>query len=262
MTKLFFLSFIIACLPVLSAHAQVDRGLVLQPRELAMGGTGVALADDEFALFNNPAGLAGQDTRRFKLVGLSVEGSADAYSALSTSYSTFKNNFQISDLDKLMGKNINLRADMVPILQLPHFAITYLYDVQGSLLENNLANPNFQVGDMITHGVQAAYGWNLLDGGKKATEELRLGFAGKVLWRKGGFYDVSTSGFLEAASNGKQYIDNLTGTYGMGFGGDAGLQYVNKLDKNNKLFFGASVTDIGNTKFSSPQAAPIPMNMI
>ena len=241
------------------ARAQITNSLVMQPRSMAMGGTGVALADDEYALFNNPAGLAGQDTRRFKLIGVGLGASLDTYTELSTSLNTFKN-FNISDLNQLMGKNIALRADMVPIVQLPHFAITYLYDAQFGLTENNLANPTFQVGDMITHGVQAGFGWNLMQG-KKSTDELRVGVTGKVLWRKGGFYDVSTSGFLQATSNGSQYLNSLLGNYGMGIVADLGAQYVKHLDKDTSLFSGASVTDVGGTKFSDPHALSIPMNI-
>ena len=259
MRSVLFLIALLAILPLYSANAQVTQGLVREPRSMAMGGTGVALADDEYALFNNPAGLADQNTRRFKLIGLSLEGSADAYSAISTSFTAFKN-FDLATLNTLMGKNIALRADMVPILQLPHFAITYLYDIQGSLLEQNQANPNFLLGDQITHGVQAAYGWSLQQG-KHATDEYNFGLTGKVLWRKGGVYDVSTAGFLQASTQGAQYVNNLIGNYGMGFGGDAGFQYVNHIDKNTKLFFGTSITDIGDTKFSDPHAASIPMNV-
>jgi hypothetical protein len=242
------------------AKAQVTNSIVREPRSMAMGGTGVALADDEYALFHNPAGLAGQETRRFRILGLTLEASVDTYSVVSTSLSAFSN-FSISSLNQLMGKDINLRAGLVPMIQLPHFAITYFVDVQGSLNEFNLANPTFTLGDMITHGVQAGMGWNLLKGGKKSTEELRVGIAGKMLFRKGGFYDIGTAGFLQATSNGKQYINNLLGSYGTGFGVDLGLQYVNKVGRDTNLFAGYSMTDVGGTKFSDPHASPIPMNI-
>ena len=154
-----FLLGIAFLFPMLEARAQVTDGLVREPRSMAMGGSGVALADDEYALFHNPAGLAGQETRRFKLLGLNLEASVDTYETISTSLSTFTN-FSISSLNQLMGKNIALRADMIPMIELPHFALTYLVDVQGSLNEFNLANPTFTIGDMVTHGVQAGLGWN------------------------------------------------------------------------------------------------------
>ena len=257
--KIAFVFLLVVFTHVEMARAQVTNTLVRESRSMAMGGTGVALADDEFALFHNVAGLGGQDARRFKLVGLTLEGSQDAYTTLSTSLSTFKN-FQISTLNKLMGKNIDLRASMVPIIQLPNFAISYLYDVQGTLNEFNLANPTFTVGDMITHGVQAGMAWDLLPG-KKRNEDIRVGIAAKVLWRKGGFYDISTAGFLQATGNGKAYLDSLLGNYGIGFGADVGFQYVNHIDKTTKLYFGSSITDIAKTRFSDPHALAIPMNM-
>jgi hypothetical protein len=236
-------------IPCFASQAQVTNGLVREPRAMAMGGAGVALA----------AGLAGSETRRFRLIGLSLEASADTYSTFKTSLDTFKN-FKIASLNELMGKNIALRASMVPMIQLPHFALTYLVDFQGSINEFNRANPTFTVGDMTTHGVQAGLGWNLAHG-RHSTEEMRVGIAGKVLWRKGGAYDVSTAGFLQAASDGKKYLDNLIGDYGMGFGADVGFQYIKHVDEDTKVYFGSSITDIAGTKFSDPHAAEIPMNM-
>ena len=247
-------------IPFFGAEAQITNTVVREPRSMAMGGTGVALADDDYALFHNPAGLAGQDTRRFKLLDLNLEASLDTYTTFSTAMDVFKS-FKISSLNQLMGKNIAFRTAVIPMIQLPHFAITYFADIQLALNEFNLANPTFRLGDMITHGVQAGLGWNLLHGGKKSTEDLRVGVAGKVLWRKGGYYDISTAGFLQAASGGKQCINNLIGAYGIGYGADLGMQYVDRVNKDSKVFFGTSVTDIANTKFSDSHAAEIPMNI-
>ena len=251
----FFLFYLFA---ISAASAQGLSTLVREPRSMAMGGSGVALADDEFALFHNPAGLAGIETRRFKIVGFSFEASLGTYEAVGTSIDVFKN-FKIGSLNSLMGKDIALRADLIPIIQLPHFAITYFVDAQGGIDEYNQANPQFRIGEMITHGVQAGMGFNLLKE-RKASEDLRVGAAVKMLWRKGGYSDIYTAGFLQASKNGKQFLKDLVGEYGLGYGADLGIQYVKHAGKATKLYFGSSITDIGGTHFSDPRAMAMPMN--
>jgi hypothetical protein len=240
------------------AQAAPMQEIIRQPRMMAMGGAGVGLADDEFALFQNPAGLAGDDGRRFKLLGLGVEASWDGIEYFGTSMDAFKN-FKIADLNKLMGKDIAIRAGETPIVRLPGFAIAYVVDFQGSLNQFNQANPYFDLGYMTTHGIQAGFGWALKNG-RHAHDEIRYGVAGKVLWRKGGFYNVSTAGFLQATNQGKQYVENLVGGFGMGFGADVGFQYLNHLDKQTTVSFGASITDVGGTHFSDPAASTLPMS--
>ena len=242
-----------------TAIAEPLRTLIRQPRTMAMGGAGVGLADDEYALFQNPAGLAGSDHRRFKLLGLGVEASWDTYEVFGTSIDALRN-FTTDDLNMLMGKNIAMRAGATPMIQLPGFELAYVVDAQGSIEQFNQANPYFDLTDMITHGLQAGFGWSLQHG-RHPHDEWRIGVAGKVLWRRGGHYQVSTTGFLNATNDSKAYIDNLVGGYGVGFGADAGIQYVNHLDRKTSVSFGASVTDIADTKFSDSHAARIPMNV-
>lgn len=232
--------------------------LVKMPRQTGMGGAGVGLADDEYALFLNPAGLAGQDTRRLKLLGLALEAPLSTYTTLSSSLSGVSN-FSASTLNQFIGKEIFIRSSMVPMVTLPHFAISYLLDVQGALTGYNLANPSFQIGNMVTHGVQAGMGWSLKSG-RRAVDEWRVGLAAKMLWRRGGYFDINTAGFLQVSNGGLSYINQQVGSYGVGYGADVGLQYVRHIDRDTEFSAGASVTDVGGVRFSSPQAQTIVMN--
>jgi hypothetical protein len=243
----------------LPAQATQDLTLIRMARTTAMGGAGVGLADDENALFNNPAGLAGQEERRFRLIGIGLEASLDTYSTFGTSLSAI-GNFSTATLNKLMGKDIYFRGGQTAMILLPHFSLAYLADVQGSINEYNVANPTFDFGYMITHGVQAGTAWKFTSG-RRPTSEFRLGVAAKILWRRGGVYNIQTAGFLQATSQGKAYIDNLVGGYGMGFGADVGIQEIQRLDPKTQLSFGASITDIGDTRFSGGKAMAQPMNI-
>jgi hypothetical protein len=241
-----------------TANAALYQQIVRQPRMMAMGGAGVALADDEYALFQNPAGLAGSKERRFKILGLGAEISMDALQTFGSTFSAL-GKFKTSDLNTLMGKDIAVRLGVVPMIKLNGFAISYIADFQGSINQFNQANPYFDVGFMTTHGVQAGIGMTLPQS-RNARSETRVGAAAKMLWRKGGFYSVSTAGFLQATNQGKAYIDNLIGGFGVGLGLDLGVQQIEHIDKTTQVSFGASITDVGDTKFSDPHASPIAMS--
>ncbi len=252
-----FLSLVLACL--ISFDATALETLVRQPRQMAMGGIGVGLADDEYALFNNPAGLAGQKARKFRPVNVALEGSLDIYGSLSAVTEALSN-FSLGTLNELMGKDIYLRASTAPLITLPNFAIAFIGDAQGSLLIRNQANPTYRIGNMLTYGFQAGMGWSFKSG-RRPVDEWRFGLAAKMLWRKGGVYDLGTPEFLRLANDAKGYIAELVGDYGMGFGADVGVQYVRHLDsKGSDLFFGASLADIGGTRFDVPTARPVQMN--
>ena len=254
-----FLSFFSILL--FSSHSfAIDQTneLVRQPRTMAMGGAGVGLADDEFSLFQNAAGLAGYEERGFRPLGVSVEGSLDTYTNLNQ-IMNLSSNFSMNTLNLFMNKDIYLRASQVPMILLPHFALAYIVDSQTVLNQYNLVNPNFNIGFMITHGLQVGTAWSFKQG-RHPTEEFRVGVAAKLLFRKGGYYDIGTAGLLQATGGGATYIDNLIGGYGTALGGDLGIQYIKKINNYDSISFGSSLTDLGNTKFSDTHAMTIPMN--
>jgi hypothetical protein len=234
------------------------QSLVRQPRTMAMGGAGVGLADDEYSLFHNPAGLAGLEERGFRPLGLGIEGSWDTYTNLGD-IMALTSNFSIASLNVFMGKDIAFRASEVPMILLPHFALAYIVDMQFALNQYNLVNPNFNLGDMTTQGVQAGTAWSFTQG-RHPTDEFRVGIAVKLLLRKGGYYDLGTAGLLQASGGGTKYLNSIVGTYGTGFGGDVGVQYLKKLSPTNTISIGSSLTDVANTKFSVSNAMTIPMN--
>lgn len=255
-----FLAFTLAlAITPRDARALQDLTLVRMARTTAMGGVGVGLADDENTLFNNAAGLAGQDERRFRIASVGLEASLDTYQTFGTSIDAVSN-FSVSTLNQLMGKDISFRGGQTAMVMLPKFSLAYLVDAQGSINQYNSANPTFDFGYMITHGVQAGTAWKFASG-RRPTSETRVGIAAKILWRRGGYYNLQTAGFLQATGQGKAYVDNLVGGYGLGFGADLGVQQVHRLDPKTQLSLGASVTDIGDTRFSGGKAMAQPMNI-
>lgn len=231
--------------------------LIRQGRTMAMGGAGVGLADDEYALFQNVAGLAGSEVRSFRPVVANMEGTWDTYTNLGDILALSRN-FSVASLNVFMGKDIGFRASEVPMILLPHFAIAYIVDTQIALNQYNRVNPNFNLGMMITHGVQAGTAWSFKQG-RRPTEELRVGVAAKFLFRKGGYYEIGTAGLLAATSDGPAYLNSIIGNFGVGIGGDLGVQYIKKLGPTVSVSAGTSLTDVGDTKFSESRAMKIPM---
>ena len=103
-------------------------------------------------------------------------------------------------------------------------------------------------------------GWRFASG-RRPTSEFRLGVAAKMLWRRGGYYEIQTSQLLQATEQGQDFVDELVGGYGVGFGADAGFQFVTRPDQKTQILFGASATDIGGTRFADPKSTPQDMHL-
>ncbi|MGK5083281.1 hypothetical protein WDW37_08235 [Bdellovibrionota bacterium FG-1] len=221
-------------------------------RSAAMGGAYVALADDENAIFLNPAGLASVKKITFNYASVDLEMSTDVVTTGMTGAGAFSS-LGISTLNAFMGKNIFAHGQIAPSLLMPHFGLAFLSDHQFSLQEQNEANPQINLGYQSTNGIQVAFGTSVLRRGATRSD-FRVGAAAKMMWRRGGYHDLSFLDVLRLSQNAQGYINDLTGSYGRGYGADVGLQYLFKATKKLTLSSGLAMTDIGNTTFDSPQA--------
>ena len=120
---------------------------------MAMGGAFVAIADDEEALYINPAGLAGMTGTTFSPLDLSLEGTTQDYTAVKNSLSQLKN-ITTNTLDILMGQDVYLKAQYTPSLIMQNFGIGFISDQQFRLFTENKALPQVQFGLQSTNGVQ------------------------------------------------------------------------------------------------------------
>lgn len=252
--KSVFFALFFVCLGS-SSQAENTQELIRMPRSLGMGGIGIGLADDEYALFQNPAGLAGNTDSEFKLAGLNFEVSAETLTTALGSASVL-GNFSISSLDQLMGKQIYFRGGGTPIARIGKFTFAYVLDSQFSFHQTNASNPVFNLTAMTTHGFNFGYGFSL-SRGRRPIDDIRIGLGAKVLWRRGGSYKLSTAQVLQASEQGLDYITNLMGPFSMGIGLDTGIQYVYKTGRNSRFSVGASFTDLTWTRFNLPSAQDI-----
>ncbi len=220
--------------------------LVRSAKAQAMGNAWTAIANDDQAIFYNPAGLAGVQEITFNLLSTQLECSQD----LLTSYSWLKNSLtqlNLTTLNQFVGKNLYSDASAVSSLLFPGFQIAALYDAQFALRLNNLNVPQGIWGAQVTYGLLGGFGLPILQL-KKKKGTLRIGMATKLLWRSGGYQRINLTDLFTLD---KEKLLSKFGNFGYGLGADIGIQFQYKINKKFTFFTGSALLDIGDTSFST-----------
>jgi hypothetical protein len=220
-----------------------------------MGNAFTAIADDEEAIFFNPAGLAG--VRKFSLnlatIGLEV---SDELLAEVANIMAIVGNPGVDSINQLMGKNLYARAQGYASLVLPGFGIAALGDQQTAIRIKNPYYPEMTIGGQTTYGFQMGFGFSILKL-KKKRGQLRMGLAGKMLWRGGGYQNLSLSQLM--AFDTSTLLGSI-GNMGIGYGVDSGLQFEYNVKKKITLLAGLAYTNMGGVAFASG-ADPLAANL-
>lgn len=228
----------------LETQAAEIRELYRGARQKGMGGAGLALADDEQAVYLNPAGLAGNKKTYFYPLILDTTISTGAVLSYLDGGTTFSN-FSPTTISSLIGTNYFAQVQATPTFLIRQLAVSLYVDAQAALLTKNLALPQVTIGYMNTYGVQAAYGLSLWKR-RRGHGELRLGFAGKVLWRRGGYRQQTLADLLSLSATS---LASFAGPYKMAYSGDIGLQYVQKVSRGVILSAGVTGQNLGALDF-------------
>jgi hypothetical protein len=210
-----------------------------------MGGAFTAVADDDGAIFYNPANLAGDRGYGLNLASTHVEISNDIITSYADFGKIFKN-LSVASMNQLLGKKFHTRASAYASLTAPYVGIAVFYDAQVALRLQNQALPQGQLEAMRTYGTQFGVGIPVFKPRKKSWD-LRLGFAGKVLWRSGGVQQLGLTNILtlNAASLMKR-----VSTFGTGLGVDLGSQFSYPISNVTTLLAAVVDRDIGDTSFT------------
>ncbi len=239
--------FLLLSLVSIPARADEFHPLYRGARAQAMGNAFTAIADDEQAIFYNPAGLAGIDKFAFHILSSDIETSNDAIS-LYPEVSSSLGSQDASTLNILMGKNVYARAQETMTLLFPGFGITGIYTQEAAVRLKNTALPTGTVGRSNTYGAQAAFGIPIWKLKRKKKGELRFGVAAKMLFRSGKYTTPTLTQLLTL--NYTQIMNAMNDTTGTGFGFDSGFQFVYHANKKVTLLSGLVYKDIGDTQFS------------
>lgn len=214
---------------------------------MAMGGAYVALADDEEAIFLNPAGMASNQKYGFHFGEMGVVVSNDIIKSAMEGGSAFKE-LSGETLNVVVGKDIYGQATFSPSLRMPNLGIALLVDGQAALLAKNKAYPQITIGYQTTNGVQVAYGVAL---GRSTSfaplkrGEFRIGIGGKLMYRRGGYHQYAETELFDI----KNSLNAKTGNFGRGYGLDLGTQYLYNLDKHASVMAGVAHTEVGDLNF-------------
>lgn len=241
----------------LSASGAELREFYKNARLVGMGNAYVALADDEAAIFMNPAGLAGQPQTKINYAVLDIEGSTDLATTYLSNASAFSSNVNGNTINAFMNRNIYARAQLTPTVVMNNVGLGIISDGQVAILAKNQAMPQVTLGYQFTNGIQLGWGTSVLKGKAKQKHDLRIGIGSKILWRRGGYKLLSLSQLMNIDAN---LLTVVGGDYERAYGFDAGMQYVRMFGPQFKATLGLSVMDIGDTKFSA-NSDPVPNNM-
>ncbi len=256
---------ILGSVPAFGAANYELRDLYRDARMKAMGGAGIALEledrDAIQAIFTNPAQMAGNRDLTLHYLNGDLAASTDTYTSIGDAQTAFSN-FSFSNLNQLMGKNIYANGQYVAAVTAPNFGAAILLDAQAGFYAQNPSYPEYTVGYQTTNGVQAAWGTTIdLSGPRsrrprrgrtakpRATNgsELRVGLGGKVFWRKGGYKDVPLSTLMAASPT---FLDDLMGKFEMGYGLDAGMQFIRRASKRFSWSIASSYQNVGDMDFT------------
>lgn len=237
-----------------SAQARELHEYYRNARTMAMGGAYLGLSDDEQTVFMNPAGLGGNQKSGIHLP-FDVTASSDSVFGFGDIMSVIGDP-STDSLNRFMGKDELAIVQFTPTWILGQLGIAGIVDVHSGLMAENQALPQMNYAAQLTKGFQVAYGWQIFRKRSKRVK-VRIGLAGKMLWRQGGYKTLPTSDLLNPS---KESLMNRIGGTGLGYGVDLGSHVQVPVGKKLKLNAALVFTDLGDTSFgAAPQA--IDMNV-
>jgi len=224
------------------------------PRSNAMGKTYAALADNFECVWLNPAGLALFDHGEVHYMVGDLEGSTQTYTAFTGNSSAFTSGGITSGLvDAAIGKDIYAHGQFSATMVIPYFGMGFIMDWQLGLNIKNQALPDIKVAYRETRGLQFAFGFPIMGGGRFADRKhlWAIGFAGKVFLRKGGIKDLSVAQVLDIVGGNKITLTEIVGNFGTGLGLDLGTIYSIPITRKSRVKFGATYLDVGDSSTAS-----------
>jgi hypothetical protein len=228
----------ILLITLLSSHANASEIYedYISVRALGMGNAFSAVVDNKDALFYNPAGL--DRIKGFHLVLMDPTLGSDGYTAYTT-YQNAVGGGYAQLIQSFYGQELWVGIQDSLAIAVPDFAFAG-YDAFN--LSFNLHNPAYSNLDLsVTNdvGLVGGFAMNLLP-----SNALTLGFAAKRVTRYGGRVTFGPSTLATLVSTP---LTSLSGNYGTGYGGDAGLNL--QLPVAASPTFSAVWHNIGQTHF-------------
>ena len=184
-------------------------------RPLGMGGAFTAVADDENAVFYNPAGLDRVRSWGFAVVNPLFEAGEKGVELYNDVRDTdFNDTTEVTELLRdYIGEYLHYRAAVFPHFVMRRFALGVLGQVNVNVQPHNVAFPEADVDALATVGAHLGLGWGFFDG------KLRIGGAVKYV-KAYRLQEIYTAADIAASDFEDRLSDDLKD--GAGFGFDLG----------------------------------------
>lgn len=225
-------------------------------RWLGRGNTGIATIKDGTALFYNPAGVAQPDYYSFSVFNPAVAANENFYSTgpqLATLLSS--DDPLTTKLAPLLGTPLGVSGSIFPHLAVPGFSGGFWDYFDVGLQYRNPVSPELYVDSRNDYGI-------ILGSGFGYKNYVNFGFSFRYHRRKLVSESITGSRAVTLAqgATGADLLELVK--KGEGWGINLGVQSRMDIGKASWFGLGATVEDIGNTKFkSSTGNAPIPQAM-
>ncbi|MHB8543711.1 MAG: PorV/PorQ family protein [Leptospirales bacterium] len=220
---------------------------------LGMGGAFTAVADDENAVFYNPAGLDNIQTSSFKILDISAEGT---YPALSSIYNDIQNDNKSTGTTQATAylNTFNSYPNQSFYLQAGDYSNYTTHDFSIGLLTNTqiLSTTNVVATTNNMASLAALSDTGIVVSGAYGFFNHHLQIGGTIMGLNQMFADIPTLSVNQAENIQSTINSNLT--HGLGILGDVGAIYHFDLPLNPTI--GASVQNIGTASFG--QAGTLP----
>jgi hypothetical protein len=221
-------------------------------RAMGMGNAYTAIANDEDAMFYNPAGLAFNQSVKMILAQNRFGVGADPISDFSDFEAFASDGISADNVEKLFGKNFSGEFSIYPSLYLPNFGIGYYVGGAFNATARNLALPRINIDYYIDRGIVTGFG---IENSLFKGHYLRMGLTGKWLQRLG---YRGTLPLTALVSGNTDYVKSLASGSESGFGLTPGIQYELPVTNTTEVIFASAWHDIGDTRFGNRRMANRP----
>lgn len=247
-----FVALVLSCVLAAPATAREFPHFFQGVRPLGMGGAFTAVADDENALFFNPAGLAKVDQWSMGLINPLLESSesnSDLYKDVDDT--DLDATSEVADLIRdNLGETAHFRLALFPHVVTPNFAIGVLGQVQANLEARNVANPEMDVDALGTASGHLGYGHGFFN------DILRVGAGAKYI-SASRLREVYTAADISADDFDTRVEDDMMD--GDGFGFDVGVMVTAPVLLKPTL--GVVVLNVGDVDLGDAGVLPQQLNV-
>lgn len=244
-------------------HGSIDLGR--SPKAMLMGDAYTALADDEYALYYNPAILGRHRGFTFNPFNPYVT----ATNPLGEDLSDYENigDDPVNIAGVFMDRPVHIGIGAAPGFKLGRFGLSAILSNQTQFNLVNQVTPMLDLDHRYDKGFVMGYGLPLKS---SLSGSLSLGFSTKYIQRESlvGEYSLLSPRMLDAVESGEigEIMTSLGKVKGSGWGFDAGLDYVSKRGSNT-FTAGVALLDIytklhtdSNEDDKEVQAQPMQVN--